>query len=90
MKQGLFANCYSTIHDKLNLIKHIHTHTHTYIYTHTHTDQFEESLRLTLFCYLVTLNEVDHKQRLRYLYCIQINSPVFSNNRDLFGLLAFS
>ncbi len=29
------------------------------------------------------------QQRLHYLYCIQINSPVSSNNRDLFGLLAF-
>ncbi len=61
-------------------------HIHTYTYAHTHTGQFEESLRLALFCYLVTLTVVDHKQRLRYLDCIQINSPVSSNNRDLFYL----
>ncbi len=45
---------------------------------------------LALFIYLVTLTELDHKQRLRYLYGIQVNSAVSSNNRDLFGLLAFS
>ncbi len=39
MKQSLFANCYSTIHE-LNLLKHTYTHTHT----HTHTVQ--ELLRL--------------------------------------------
>ncbi len=61
MKQGLFAKCYSTIHDGLNVIKHIHT------YAHTHTSgvlRLEESLKLALFCYLVTLTEVDHKQGL--------------------------
>ncbi len=45
---------------------------------------------LALFIYLVTLTELDHKQRLRYLYGIQVNSAVSSNNRDLFGLVAFS
>ncbi len=73
----LFYNTW-TIHTKT----YIQTHTHM----HTHTGQFEESLWLAL----LTLTEVDHKQILCYLYCIQINSPVSSNNRDLFGLLAFS
>ncbi len=41
------------------------------------------SLRLALFCYLVTLTGVDHKQRHHYLDCIQNNSPLSSNNRDL-------
>ncbi len=31
MKQGLLANCYSTING-LNLIKHIYTHKHTYTF----------------------------------------------------------
>ncbi len=54
MKQGLFANCYSTIHG-LNVLKYIYTHTHT----RTHRSGvlgFEESLSLALFCYFVTLN----------------------------------
>ncbi len=53
MKQGLFANCYSTIYG-LNLLKHIYTHTHM----HTHRYgvlRFEESLSLTLFCYPLSL-----------------------------------
>ncbi len=45
---GLFANCYSTINDGLNIIKHI-KHTHTY--THTHKEfavcrEFEASTLL--------------------------------------------
>ncbi len=71
MKQGLFANCYSTIHGQ-NLNTYTYTYAHTY--AHTHTGQefcgFEESLSPALFCCLLTLPEVDHKQRLRYLYCI--------------------
>ncbi len=56
----------------------LYTHTHTHIYEHTYRTgalRLEESLSLALFCYLVTLPEA-------------VVNP--ANNRDLFGLLAFS
>ncbi len=71
LNRGLFANCCYTIHDGLNVLKHIicthtctHTHTHTHARTHTYTGalRLEENLSLPLFCYLVTLPEVDHSR----------------------------
>ncbi len=62
--KGLFANCYSTLYDGLNMLKHI---IHTQAHTHTHTHRtgvllLQESLSLALFCYLVTLPKVDHSR----------------------------
>ncbi len=85
-------------HTRAHTHTRTHTHTHAYgicthTYAHTHRSgalRFEESLSLAHFCYLVTLTEVDQKQRIRYLCCIHINSQVSRHNRDLFGILAFS
>ncbi len=50
MKQGLFANCYSTIHG-LNLIKHIYTHKHKHTFRVLRLT-LEESVKLALVLYL--------------------------------------
>ncbi len=63
MKQGLFANCYSTIHG-LNLIKHVNTHTHILSIAVNVRRKFKTS---TLF-YLVTLREEDHSRKSRDLF----------------------
>ncbi len=86
MKQGLFANCYSTIHG-LNLIKHIYTHKQMHTHTHTHKEfcGLKRVLRLTLFCYLITLPEEDHS-RVTSLFLLHTDQST-SNKRDLFGLL---
>ncbi len=94
LNRGLFANCYSTIHDGLNVLKHIiHAHIRTHIHTHTHTHTQDRSFALRRkFNSRKSRNFIRGRsqQRLRYLYCIHINLPVSSNNRELFGVLAFS
>ncbi len=83
MKQGLFANCYSTIHG-LNLLKHIYTHTHM----HTHIGQeflrFEESLSLALIGYFMNSTWESHKHRTVLSLLLKINSTSSARYGDLF------
>ncbi len=78
MKQGLFTNCYSTLHG-LNFKQHIHTHTHTFWVL-----RLEESLSQHSF---LSFNFYERKITSRDFAVFSTYRSIhqFSTNRDLFS-----
>ncbi len=66
------------------------TNTYTHMHTHKEFCGLKRDLRLTLFCYLVTLPEEDHSRDFAIFTAYRSIHQQQKDNRDLFGLLAFS